>query len=133
MTFEELDQKFPNGFDDAEISSVTINYQNRTANVQLNLRRNSPDGPDRDVYERAELKVVRFYYFSVEPPDTDHLTFREKRIQVDGFPEDPSKFPLFESLRPTLPAGAFCCRLYVHDWNSFIHIAAEGAQCSWIE
>ena len=75
----------------------------------------------------------RFYYFSIDPPDADHLTYREQKIQVDGLPEDPSKSPLFESLNPTLPAGAFCCCFYVHDWNSFIPIAAEDAQFSWVE
>jgi hypothetical protein len=133
MTFEELDQRFPNGFDNAEISSVTIDYQNRAAKLQLNLRGNSPDSPDRDVYQRAVLEVSRFYYLSIDPPDAAHLAYREKKIQVDGLPEDPRKFPLIESVKPTLPAGAFCCRFYVHDWNSFMHLAAEDAQFSWIE
>jgi len=52
---------------------------------------------------------------------------------VHGLPEDPSECPLLESLKPALPFGAFCCRFYVHDWNSFIHIAAENAQFSWLE
>jgi hypothetical protein len=74
MTFEELDQRFPNGFDNAEVSSMTIDYQDRAANLQLNLRGNSPDSPDRDVYQRAALEVSRFCYFSIDPPDADHLT-----------------------------------------------------------
>jgi hypothetical protein len=45
MTFEELDALYPNGFDDAYIDSVGVNYQNRTAELQLNLRRNPPGGP----------------------------------------------------------------------------------------
>jgi hypothetical protein len=106
MTFEEFDQRFPNGSDNAEISSVIIDYQNRTATLQLNLRGNLPEGPDRYVYQRAMLKVDRFCYFSIDPPDADHLTYREKKIQMDSFPEDPSKFPLFEGLKPTLPVGS---------------------------
>jgi len=133
MTFEELDQRFPNGFDNAETRSVTINYQSRAAKLQLNLRGNSPDSPDRDVYQQAVLELSRFYDFSLDPPDADHLTYREKKIQVDGFPEDLSKFPRFESLKPALAGGAFCCRVYVHDWNSFIHIAAEDAPFSWVK
>ena len=131
MTFEELDQKYPNGFVDAEISSLTIDYQNRTATLHLSLRGNLPDSPDRDRYDRAVLTLRGFYYFSIEPPDSDHLSSPQGRIQVGGFPEDPSKFPLFEHLKPKLSADAFCCRFYVHDWNSFIHIAAESAGFSW--
>ena len=134
MTFEELDQRYPNGFVDAEITSLILDYQNRTATLYLNLRGNSPDSPDRNVYERAVLIAREFYYFSIEPPDPDHLFYpKRSRIEVNGYSEDPSQFPLFEQLKPKLSAGAFCCRFFVHDWNSFIHIAARDAQFSWVE
>jgi hypothetical protein len=74
-----------------------------------------------------------FHYFVIEPPDTDHLSYPQRPIQVDGHPEDVSTFSLFEHLRPKLSGDAFCCRFYVHDWNSFIHMAAKGAQFTWVE
>lgn len=133
MTFEELDQRFPNGFDDAEITSLTLDFENRTAKLQLNLRGNPPDSPNRDQYQRAILLLNDFYYFVIEPPDTDHLWYPHRSIQVNGYPEDSSKFPLFGHVTPKLPVDAFCSRFYVHDWNSFIHMAAKEAQFSWIE
>ncbi len=132
MTFEELDQRFPNGFDDAEIISVALDYQNRTARLQLNLRGNAPDSPNCDEYQQAVLLLNGFYYFVIEPPDADHLWYPQRSIQVNGYAEDASQFPLFEHLRPKLSANAFCCRFYVHDWNSFIHVAARDAQFSWL-
>lgn len=132
MTFEELDQTYPNGFVDAEITNLTLDYQNRTATLHLNLRGNSPDSPDRDVYKAAVLTAREFYYFSIEPPDADHLFHpRRSRIEINGYPEDPGQFLLFEHLKPKLPAGSFCCRFFVHDWNSFIHIAAASAEFVW--
>jgi hypothetical protein len=74
MTFEELDEKYPNGFYDAYINSLTVAYQNRTAKLHMNLRGNMPDSPDREVYSQAVLIVKGFYYFSIEPPDSDHLS-----------------------------------------------------------
>ena len=133
MTFEELDRRFPNGFDDAEIHDITLDYRTRTATLQLNLRGNLPDSPDHDVYERAVLTLRAFYYLSIDPPDSDHLSSQWRKITVDGLPEDPAQFPLFDRLKSTFPAAAFCCRFYVHDWNSFIHIAAKDADFSWIE
>ena len=132
MTFEDLDRRFPNGFDDAEILGINVDYRMRTATLQLNLRGNSLDSPDRDAYTRGVLTVRGIYYVSIEPPDYDHLfgPAREK-ITVDGLPEDPKDFPLFGSLKPKLPFGAFCCRFFVHDWNSFIHIGAADAEFSW--
>lgn len=133
MTFEELDDRFPNGFDDAEITCLTVDYQNRTATLHLNLRGNSPDSTDRGVYERAVLIARDFYYVSIEPPDPDHLFYpKRSMIQINGYSEDPKQFPLFEQLKPKLSAGAFCCRFFVHDWNSFIHLAAQAGQFSWV-
>jgi len=133
MTFEELDQRYPNGFVDAEITSLTLNYQNRTATLHLNLRGNLPDSPKSQEYGRAMLIVREFYYFSIEPPDPDHLFYPKRSIQIDGYSEDPSQFPLFEHVKPKLSADAFCCRFYVHDWNSFIHLAAQAGQFSWVD
>jgi hypothetical protein len=132
VTFEELDQKFPNGFDDAEITSLRSDYRIRTATLELNLRGNPPDNPNSQEYRPAVLTVHEFYYFSIEPPDPEHLFYPDRsKITVDGLPED-ANFPLFAHLKQTIPDGAFCCRFYVHDWNSFIHIAAKDARFSWV-
>jgi hypothetical protein len=133
MTFEELDKRFPNGFVDAEIHGLNLDYRTRTATIQLNLSGNLTDSTDRDVYERAVLTIRPFYYLSIDPPDSDHLPSQWPKITVDGLPEDTAQFPLFENLKSTFPAAMFCCRFYVHDWNSFIHIAARDAEFSWIE
>jgi hypothetical protein len=133
MTFEELDAEFPNGFDDAQITNLTLDYQNRTATIQLNLRLNLPNGPNSQEYGRGVLIVRGFYYVLIEPPDIEHLFYPSgSKITVDGLSEDETTFPLFERLKPTLPAGAFCCRLFVHDWNAFIRIAAKDAEFSSI-
>ncbi|MGH9758696.1 MAG: hypothetical protein ACRD4M_13235 [Candidatus Acidiferrales bacterium] len=133
MTFEELDALYPNGFDDAHVDSLQVDYQNRTAELKLSVRGNPPDSPNEDEYQRAVLVLRGFYYFVIEPPDADHLWYPVRSIQMNCYPEDPSQFPLFENLKPKLAAGAFCCRFYVHDWNSFIHIAAKDVQLSWAE
>ena len=134
MTFEELDKRFPNGFDDAQIISIKIDYSNRQARLKISLRGNPPEDPNRDEYRRAELTILGFYYISIEPPDADHLFYPGlSNVTVDGMPEDPKQFPLFELLQPKLAAGAFCCRFFVHDWNSFIHLAAKDAEFSWID
>lgn len=130
MTFEELDALYPNGFDDAHIDRLILDYQNRTVEMELNVRANPPDSPNSDEYQSAVLLLRGFYYFVIEPPDADHLWYPERSIQVNGYPEDGGQFPLLEHLRSNLPSDAFCCRFYVHDWNAFIHVAARDAQFS---
>jgi len=134
VTFEELDEKYPNGFVDAEITSLAIDYRSRTATMQLNVRGNPPDRPNSHEYAPATLSIKRFFYVSIEPPDAEHALVRNQlTIQVDGFPEDAKQFPLFEHVKSALPIGAFSCRFFVHDWNSFIHIAGQDAQLSWLK
>ena len=133
MTFEELDALYPNGLDDAYVDRICVEYQSRTAELHLTLRGNPPGSPNEDEYQRAILLLSGFYYFVLEPPDTDHLWYPVRSIQVNGYPEDAGQFPLLVRLRVKLSPAAFCCRFYVHDWNSFIHVAAADAQFSWIE
>jgi hypothetical protein len=128
MTFEELDREYPNGFDDAEISEVMIDYAQRTATLQLNMRPNGPDSAERDVYSTAVLTVQGPYYLSIDPPDIDHLFGPERKvITVDGLPDDAVAFPQLGCVQSRASSGGFYCRFFVHDWNSFIHIGAAGA------
>lgn len=133
MTFEELDRQYPNGFVDAELISFSVDYQNRIATLKLNLRRNPPDSESCREYNRGVLALEGLYYLVIEPPDVDHLRYPPRALQVDGYSEDPLQFILLEELKKTLTGHEFCCRLYVHDWNSFIHIAARNARLSWVE
>lgn len=132
MTFEELDARYDNGFDDAVILGVNIDYQSRIATLQLSLRGNSAESINADVYDEATLTLRNFFYFSIDPPDPERLSYpRRAKIVMNGYSEDPGVFPTFERLRPTLTADAFCCRFFVHNWSSFIHVAAENAEFSW--
>jgi hypothetical protein len=89
--------------------------------------------PNSQQYSRGLMTLNGFYYLSIEPPDDDHLFYpRRGGIAVDGHPED-SQFPPLGHIRDAIPASAFCCRFYVHDWNSFIHVAAEDCQLAWVE
>jgi hypothetical protein len=130
VTFEEFDQRFPNGLYDAKITDITIDYVHRQAKLQLSLRLNQPDSPNRNEYQQATLVLIDFYYIAIEPPDADHLRYPRRPIQVTGYPEDSAQFPLLVDLKEDLATNAFCCRFYVHDLNSFIHVAAKGAEFS---
>jgi hypothetical protein len=131
MIFEELDQRFPNGFVDAHITSISVDYQKHTATLHLIMRGNAADSPDFDVYAPAVLTARKIYYVAIEPPDSAHLLGPEReKITVDGLSEDMND-PHFGQFKSKLPVGVFCCRFFVHDWNSFIHIGAAEAEFSW--
>ncbi len=128
MTFEELDALYENGLVDAEISKISIDYENRSA--EFRLRRNPASSPDAEVYSEAILRITTFCYVSIDPPDDHHAEFARRRIQFNALNEDPSTFPLLAAIGAKVHPDAFVCRFFVHDWNSFIHLAAHDANLS---
>jgi hypothetical protein len=53
MTFDELDQQLQNGFHDAVIEAVALDYANRSAVITMQFSVGRPDGPDPDEYRRC--------------------------------------------------------------------------------
>ncbi len=129
MRFEELDKLYPNGFVDAELISIRIDYPDRVAAFRVRLRTEGPDSLERDVYRAATLTLRNMLYVTVEPPDAQHLFYANgKSLTFDAFPEDPAAFPAASAVAEKIGRDGFACRFFVHDWNSFIHLAAANAE-----
>jgi hypothetical protein len=134
MTFEELDDALPNGFHDAKIQKVAVDYVQRSAIMTMQLSVGTPDSANPDEYRCATLVVSGLCYYSVEPPDPTYpFLGGSSPVNVAGYPEDPEKFPALNGLLPAMPRGVTCYRFFVHEWNSFIHIAAKDVQVQWLE
>jgi hypothetical protein len=134
MTFEELDQTLPNGFHDAKIQKVGVDYAEHSAIIAIHLLVGMPDNANPDEYRQATLKINGLCYCSIEPPDPTYPFLRGGApISVAGYPEDPVTFPALNALLAVMPKDITCYRFFVHDWNSFIHIAAKDVQISWAE
>lgn len=132
MTFEHLDRQLPNGFHDARLRRVDINYGDRTARLHMSFWVGDLDGPNREDYKDGTLNVDGLCYYAIEAPDPTYPFMRTgSPINVAGYPEDLEKFPALNGLLSVLPKGVTCYRFFVHDWNSFIHIAARDVQLSW--
>lgn len=132
MTFEDLDRELPNGFHDSKIESVAVDYARRSAMIAMRLLVGTPDSVDQDVYRHATLEVSGLCYYAIDPPDPTYPFMRTgSAINVAGYPEDPEKFPALDGLLPVMPKDVTCYRFFVHEWNSFIHIAAKDVQLSW--
>ena len=114
------------------IEGVAVDYARRSATMTMRLLIGTPESDDQDQYRQAALDITGLCYFAIEPPDPTYpFTRTGSPINVAGYPEDPEKFPALKGLLPVLPKGVTCYRFFVHDWNSFIHIAARDVQLSW--
>ncbi len=135
MTLDELDHNLPNGFHDAEISSLELDYVAGIAKFQLSLLVGGPDGPEAmgDTYRRAILTITGLCFCSIgHPYPTYPFLPNGKPICVSGDPARPDHLPTLSDLAAKFPAGTWCYRFFVQDWNAFIHIAGRDAEVRWI-
>ena len=125
MTLEEIEQSLPNGFHDSTISSVRLNYVQRTAEMDMELWMSGSDDEDIEKYRPATLSITELIYFVIEPPGVPNTSHAEPSLVDGGSSElEQSAYPLPKPL----PAGAFTYWFFVSNWNAFIHVAASSAE-----
>jgi hypothetical protein len=137
LNLEELNNKLPNGFHDAKLLSIQLDYIARTATLHLSLwvgSMEAPPGPNREKYQAAILNLSGLCFCSIEPPDPGYPFLpKGKPSSVDGDPAKGDHFPSLPALSARLPEGAWCYRFFVVDWNAFIYVAAKDANISLVE
>ena len=120
MTIDDIEQSLPNGFHDSTITSVHVNYAQRTAEIDMQVLVSGPDSADKEEYRPVKLSISGLLYFVIEPPD--HPYTSSEPWVADGGSSEVTE-PASQLPKP-LPAGAFTYWFFVNDWNSFIHVAA---------
>lgn len=132
MTFEEIDRMLPNGLHDAEVSSIAVDYVLGTVTIQANLWIGDMGTPNREDHRTGSLIATGLHFCAVEPPDSVSPFARQgSPITVSGDLARSDTLPALEKLAPGFPPGVFCFRLFVHEWNSFIHVAAKDIIFTW--
>lgn len=135
MTLDELDQKLPNGFHDAHIFSIELDYATGTAKLHLSLWVGSLDdpSPERDEYHEANLIVTGLCFCSIDPPSPSYPFLPDgSPVDASGDPAKPDHLPSLPDLSAKCPSGTWYYRFFISDWNAFIHIAARDAEVTWI-
>ena len=63
MTFEELEQKLPNGFHDAAIRKIDFDFIRCSALMGMDILTGGPDGPDPELCRQGTLKLPPNHFF----------------------------------------------------------------------
>lgn len=135
MTLDELDHILPNGFHDAQLFSLELNYAAGSAKLHLKLLVGWPEDPgeEREAYQEAILTITGLCFCSIEPPQSTYPFLPDgKPIWLSGDAAKPDHLPTLPELVEKFPSGAWCYRFFMDDWNAFIHIAGRDAECAWI-
>jgi hypothetical protein len=132
MTFEELSDELPNGFHDARIKNINLNFKDQAISIELDLWVADLEDVDPDRMRSGTLKVLSPYLFLIDPPDPGHVLMPEHgTLWTDGDPVKPGQNSELDKFRPQLPANACVYRFFVDEWNSFMYFAAAGVEFSW--
>jgi hypothetical protein len=135
VTLDELDHALPNGFHDAQLFSLELNYAAGRAKLHLNLLVGWPEDPagQRETYQEAILTVTGLCFCSIEPPYHNYRFLPDgKPTWLSGDPAKPDHLPSLPALVEKCPAGTWFYRFFMSDWNAFIYIAGRDAEVAWI-
>jgi hypothetical protein len=132
MTFEELENLLPNGFHDAAIRKISLDFSNRSIVIGMNMLVGGPGEPDPERSRPGTVNVVSPYLFFLEPPDPRYpFILGSSPVNASGgsvkFGESAKVDPLLQHL----PKEATALGLFLDDWNSYIYIAAANVEFSW--
>src|SRR5271156_2972770 len=132
MTFEELSEMLPNGFHDAEIRMIRVDFVDRFMLLGVNIHVSTPGDSDRERYRQGTLKVESLCLFFVEPPDHQH------RFVLDGAPLNATgntaragQNAKVDRLLTALPPNSTAYLFFLDDWNSRLYLAGAGVEFSW--
>jgi hypothetical protein len=132
MTFEKLEMELPNGFHDAEILNISVDFLNRSIVIGMNLHVSTPSDPDPERYRAGTLRVQSASLFFIEPPDPRY------HFVPDGTPLDASGSSVragqdsaIDRLLAVLPPNSTPYLFFLDDWNSCLYLAGTSVEFSW--
>src|SRR4029077_16091838 len=124
---EQIEANLPNGFHDADVISIAINFSTRSLVLDMQLWVGDLDASDKSSREerrRAKLTVTGLLFCAMEPPDARYLESRKMVISSCGEGTAPNRTKVFLG---EIPDGNFLHWFYSSSSNSFVHIAAKDA------
>jgi hypothetical protein len=125
VTIEELENKYPNGFHDAHLVAVTVDFPSGAASFELDI---DCDDPDPNVYTRIKFRLTGPFLFIVDPPDTRISLSYGDTIEASGYKTSDEMLANLESYRKNAPPRSFFYSFFMTHWNCFIHVGATNAE-----
>jgi hypothetical protein len=129
-TLDELGQTLPNGFHDAEIKALSVDFGTRQVTMELSVWVGDMDDEvaPKEAYRDGQLVTEGLEFIVMEPPDPKYPYSKVDRLWVD-LADGPSGSQVPAASQ--LPTECFSSGLFVRDWNSFIYLAARSARLEW--
>jgi hypothetical protein len=132
MTFEELEQKLPNGFHDAAIREINFDFIGRSIVIGIDLLAGGPDDSHPELYRSGRLRVAPVYLFFIEPPDPNYpFVPNGLHLKVDGDSVKIGHNAEADRLLQRLPQNSTTYRFFLETWNAFLYLGGGGVELVW--
>jgi hypothetical protein len=128
MTIDEISRTLPNGFHDAKLLGIEIDFAREAASMSFALDISDSENGSNVIQRRGCVRLTGLIHFVIEPPD-ENYAYDQQFISSDS--SDFSRLATAPRL-PTLPTGSFAHWFY-SSANSFLYVAAANAEFEWTE
>jgi hypothetical protein len=119
MTIADIEDTLPWGFHDADLLSVRVDFAGQLAVFDLDV----PMDERQTTSRRGQLVVEGLVFCVIDP---------SQKLARGPAWIDSGNTPTAEAAKlPPVPAGAFLHWFFLHDSNSFIHVAGTAARFAW--
>jgi hypothetical protein len=130
VKLQALEEELLNGLHDALLRAISLDVVGQTAEIQLDICVGDPDGETeaaREAYRPARIRLSGLVYLIVDPPGPGYTSLLGSPLRIDLCDADPD----VASLR-AISQGELAARIFVSEWNSFIHFAAGDVDLQWL-
>jgi hypothetical protein len=131
MTIDDIARTLPNGFHDAEVSTITLNYSADEAVLRMDVWIGDLYSTSCETYRTACLTLSGLIFCVIEPPNTPGEIRGREPLCIDTGSVESLSNPPETKLPSESIEGSFTNWIYVRHWNSFIYISAEEARLDW--
>lgn len=135
MTIEEIEMTLPNGFHDACIEKLNIDYDKQEARIELLIDVSSPQLHEKKMQSmprKGTLTLSGLLFFVIEPPDHQYFSQNQKAerlwIADSGPVASSKKLELLSAIPTASSKNIFSHYFFIRNWNSFIIVAAAEAR-----
>jgi hypothetical protein len=118
MTIADIEDTLPWGFHETDLLTVRVDFSGQVAVFDLDV----PMDERQMTSRRGQLVVEGLLFCVIDPP--------QKLVQGPAW-IDSGNTPAGAAKLPAVPAGAFLHWFFLHDSNSFIHVAGTATRFAW--
>ncbi len=135
MKIEDIERELPNGFHDALLQNIFIDYDRHEAIFEMKVWIGDIDSESkelREVYRKGQLKLGGLRYCIIEAPDPGY-PWCDTKLTIDAGTVGSLKKAPSVRLPEPLSEEVSVHWLFIRQWNAFIYVSATDARFEWTE